>query len=366
MNAKLRLLTILSLTVLVSACGKDDGKKAGTPAVPEPAPETSLAPQAAPAPQPAPPQAAPEPAAEPAPAVAAFDINVIPVSNKDIGEFPFFTPPEGHRYVTGTRDNLNENESLKKFTRYYFPVGKESLYPVEGKTLKATFYNEERKSTSNPDVLVIQRNYENAITAAGGVKVFDGEVEHSKTYGALSSEDRNLYGPESYSDTRQVYVIRKQDMEIWFEINCGAGRCYFTVTQKGEMKQTVGVVPVSEMKEALDKVGHIALYINFDTDKASIRPYSQGTIDEIVKLLETYPDLKIRIEGHTDDTGGVEHNATLSENRASSVYGALLARGISQNRLEAKGFGTTHPIANNGTEEGRAKNRRVEIVKTSA
>ena len=373
MNAKLRLLTVLSLAALASACGKNDDNKAETTAAPAPAPETSLAqqaapapepvpPQAAPAPEPVPPQPAPEPAAEAAP---AFDINSIPVTDKDIGEFPFFTPPEGHRYVSGHGNKLNENTSLKNFTRYYYPVSSESLYPVEGKTLKVTIYNEERKSTSNPDVLVIRRNYENAITAAGGVKVFDGKPNYSKTYGALSSEDRSLYGPNDTTDGRQIYVIRKQDAEVWFDITCSAASCYFAVTQKGEMKQTVGNVSASEMKQALDKVGHIALYINFDIDKASIRPESQGTVEEIAKLLETYPDLKIRIEGHTDDTGGAAHNATLSENRASSVYGAMLARGFSQDRLEAKGFGLTKPIADNGTEEGRAKNRRVEIVKTS-
>ncbi|MCL2876629.1 MAG: OmpA family protein [Betaproteobacteria bacterium] len=372
MHTKLRLLTILCLAVLASACGKDDTNNAGTAVEPTPAsapapvPMPTPALQAAPESTPAPQQVTPEPAAEPVPTAAAFDVNAFPISDKDIGEFPFFTPPEGHKYVTFARKEILESKSLKKFARYYYPIDKETLYPVEGKTLKAVFYDVERKAADTIDTLLIQHNYENAITAAGGTKIFDGNVVENKTYRKLSSQDRELYGPQFSHGVRQVYLIRKQDMEIWFEINCtNSSRCSYVVTQKGEMKQSVSIVPVSEMKLALDKIGHIALYINFDVDKATIRPDSQGTINEIVKLLETYPDLKIRVEGHTDDTGGAEHNATLSENRASSVFGALLARGIPQNRLEAKGFGMTRPIADNGTEEGRAKNRRVELVKIS-
>jgi outer membrane protein OmpA-like peptidoglycan-associated protein len=129
------------------------------------------------------------------------------------------------------------------------------------------------------------------------------------------------------------------------------------------MKQTVGLIPASEMKAALDKEGHVALYINFDVDKASIRPESEPIVAEIVKLLEAHPDLKIRIEGHTDNTGADDHNQTLSENRAAAVFGSLLAKGIPQSRLQSAGFGASKPIADNATEEGKARNRRVEIVK---
>jgi outer membrane protein OmpA-like peptidoglycan-associated protein len=113
------------------------------------------------------------------------------------------------------------------------------------------------------------------------------------------------------------------------------------------------------LKEALDKEGRVALYINFDADTATLRPESQDIVAEIAKLLEDNPDLKIRIEAHTDNTGEAAHNQTLSENRANAVSGALLAKGIAQNRLEAKGFGATKPIPDNKT----TRNQRVEIVK---
>jgi outer membrane protein OmpA-like peptidoglycan-associated protein len=121
------------------------------------------------------------------------------------------------------------------------------------------------------------------------------------------------------------------------------------------MKQTVGLIPASEMKAALDKKVHVALYINFDVDKATIRPDSEPIVTEIVKLLETNPDLKIRIEGHTDNTGGDAHNQTLLENRAAAVFSSLLAKGIAQSRLQSAGFGASKPIADNATERRQSQ-----------
>lgn|GEM_PF-1925970 len=232
MRAKLRLLTILSFAVLASACGKDDSKKTDTATEPAPTPASVPATQAASESTPALQEAAPEPAAKPAPATADFDVNAIPISNKDIGEFPFFTPPEGYKY----------NSSDSKFTRYYYPISEESIHPVEGKGLGTRILGPD-------EVLLIQRNYENAITAAGGIKVFEGQVDYEKTYGTLSNQDRRLYGSTGSSgDVQQVYLIRKQDMEVWFEVACSS-ICYFTVTQKEEMKQSVNRIPLSQMKQ---------------------------------------------------------------------------------------------------------------------
>ena len=88
-------------------------------------------------------------------------------------------------------------------------------------------------------------------------------------------------------------------------------------------------------------------------------------IDEIAKLLQADPALKLSIDGHTDSTGTAERNRVLSKERAEAVRGALLAKGIAAERLSAQGFGPDKPLQDNGSESGRAKNRRVELVKTS-
>jgi len=115
--------------------------------------------------------------------------------------------------------------------------------------------------------------------------------------------------------------------------------------------------------DALNSDGFIALEILFDTGKSTIKSESQAIIDEIYKLLKENPSLKVSIEGHTDNVGNSENNKKLSENRAKAVVDALVAKGINQQRLSAVGHGQERPVADNRTEEGRAKNRRVEIVK---
>ena len=130
-----------------------------------------------------------------------------------------------------------------------------------------------------------------------------------------------------------------------------------------EIKSMKQEIQASEMFDALNKEGFIALYINFETGKAEIKAESQKIIDQIVQMLKDNPDLKINIEGHTDNVGSVESNQTLSEKRAEAVMKAIIAMGIESGRLSSKGWGQTKPIADNKTEEGRSKNRRVEIVK---
>jgi outer membrane protein OmpA-like peptidoglycan-associated protein len=117
------------------------------------------------------------------------------------------------------------------------------------------------------------------------------------------------------------------------------------------------------MYEALSKDGFIALYINFDTGKSDIKTEMQGTINQIAALLNGHPELKVGIEGHTDNVGTPAANKALSEARAKSVMAAVVKGGVAASRLSAVGWGQEKPLADNRSEEGRAKNRRVEIVK---
>ena len=100
----------------------------------------------------------------------------------------------------------------------------------------------------------------------------------------------------------------------------------------------------------------------FDAGKASLQPSALTAIDRLAQLLGVYPERSVRIEGHTDSVGDAAANQELSERRAAAVRDALLARGVDAARIEAVGYGATHPIANNRTEGGRQKNRRIEIV----
>jgi len=103
--------------------------------------------------------------------------------------------------------------------------------------------------------------------------------------------------------------------------------------------------------------------ITFDVGKSTIKPESMGEINRIVTLMTENPELKFSVEGHTDSTGAAATNQTLSESRSQAVVDKLVENGITADRLKAAGKGQTSPIADNGSDEGRAKNRRVEFVK---
>ena len=115
----------------------------------------------------------------------------------------------------------------------------------------------------------------------------------------------------------------------------------------------------------IEETGRIAIYgINFDFDRADIRPDSEPTLDEIAAVLKQNPKLKIYIVGHADIIGDFNYNVRLSKTRAQAVVDALVSRyGIARNRLTAFGLGQMSPIATNDNDEGRLRNRRVELVK---
>jgi outer membrane protein OmpA-like peptidoglycan-associated protein len=120
----------------------------------------------------------------------------------------------------------------------------------------------------------------------------------------------------------------------------------------------------SSLSDELNKSGHVAVYgIHFDTGKADILPDSEKVLGEIGKMLQQSPDVKLNVEGHTDNAGSAADNQALSEKRALAVVAWLTAHGVDASRLKAKGLGQAKPVADNGTEDGRARNRRVELVK---
>jgi outer membrane protein OmpA-like peptidoglycan-associated protein len=146
--------------------------------------------------------------------------------------------------------------------------------------------------------------------------------------------------PEIFSAPTQSYVLQ--------------------IVEREAMQQAV---TAAKLLEDLNKQGFATLYLNFDTNKWDIRPQDQATLDEVAAALKQTPAMRVRIEGHTDNAGQAEANKVLSERRARSVMEALTARGVAAGRMTAEGFGQERPVADNRTEEGRAKNRRVELVK---
>lgn len=205
---------------------------------------------------------------------------------------------------------------------------------VEGKITTIRYWA--KGETPAPGALAICRNYTNATKQVGGV--------------VLNDNGRNM----------ATVKIAKEGKEAWAEIACDNNRYSLVIVEKQALEQ---VVTANDMLTALDKQGFIALDIHFDTGKAIIKPESQAIVDQIVALLKGNAKLKISVEGHTDNVGTPESNQKLSEARAAAVVAAIVKQGLDAGRMDSAGYGQMRPVADNRTEEGRAKNRRVELVR---
>ena len=206
--------------------------------------------------------------------------------------------------------------------------------------------------------LQIMRNFENAAKKAGGT------VE-----GLYPGWCKGNYDPEgmprmgngclSYAATLK-FVRGAKETWAFIQASENDGTYLMMISEREEMKQEISV---NELADRLTKDGFITLYVNFDTGKSTINPDSTKTLDDAAAALKAAGALKVEVGGHTDNVGTPEANIKLSQDRAQAVMAALVQRGVAADRLTAKGYGQTAPIADNRTEDGRAKNRRVELVK---
>lgn len=155
--------------------------------------------------------------------------------------------------------------------------------------------------------------------------------------------------------TARVYTTARADPPV---------RAMINIAEVRELEEGLIEVDAKAMAQSIKDTGHVAIYgVYFDTDKAVIKPGSEAALEEMAKLLDVSPELKVYIVGHTDTTGALAHNMELSQRRAKAVEDALVSTyGVNPARLMAKGVGPFSPVASNVTETGRAKNRRVELV----
>jgi len=230
-----------------------------------------------------------------------------------------------------------------QFDSHAFEVGQGKKSEVEGQYWEITYYPN-KDLTSKPSPLQISRNFENAVQKLGGTVVFSVKAG---------------------GGTKDTLKLTRDGKEFWIEVWAEfTGKYGLRIIQKDAMNQDV-VANAEVFGNDIRATGHAAVYgITFDTDSATIKPDSAQAIAEIAKLLQADQNLKIFVVGHTDTIGAVDHNLKLSQDRAQSVMHALVRdHGIAAGRLRAYGCGPYAPVASNDTEAGKAKNRRVELVK---
>lgn len=287
----------------------------------------------------------------------SLDINSIQISTADIGDFPFFTAPAGSAYIN--------NPKVKAFDALLITMPDGTLQSKEGKVFKS-FIHPSKASENEITNLYLNKSYEDAILKAGGIKLFDGKLspEQIKIYdekARYKGEDGSM---DIYNNPIKSYIIRRADGDIYIQLEDQIGASStIQVLQEKPLVQTIQKISSEKISKDIAAHGKSILYINFDTDKATIKSDGQEIVAEIAKVLKADGALKLAIEGHTDNTGDAAHNKKLSEERAEAVVVALVNAGIDKARLKAIGYGAERPLVANDSEANKSKNRRVELVK---
>jgi outer membrane protein OmpA-like peptidoglycan-associated protein len=246
--------------------------------------------------------------------------------------------------------------------------------------------------------LEVFRNYQQALTAAGFKLAWGCESEAqgcTRAYFALDKDERgkgmnwadgdlpaidnahrgsswNLEMALSHEQARLMVGTlasggRTLNLLLFTSMaeneHTGRAATYIEIVEPKAMPTGQVTVDAKAIGAGLQAEGKVALYgLFFDTGKADIKPDSNAQLDQMAATLKAQPALKVLIVGHTDNAGAVDANLTLSQGRAQAVVAALTQRGIAANRLQARGVANFAPVASNAGEDGRAKNRRVEMV----
>ena len=294
-----------------------------------------------------------------------------------------------HPLISRFPGSIIKYYDVKQFDEYILPLGKvererdedykwvsnlTKSKQLEGKVTRITYEAPEDRST-----LEIYRNYELALKKAGveilftstGKEIGDSYNWVEYFYGSLNPLRRGSDGLIADEDRYQRYLSAKlssPEADVYVSLYVSGGWLYpavqLDIIEVKPMETGLVTVNADALAKDIARTGHVAVYgIYFDTGKADIKPESEPILQEIAKLLQQNPELKLYIVGHTDNVGDLTYNIELSQARADAVVTKLVSEySINAKRLEAQGVGFLAPVASNKTEEGRAKNRRVELV----
>ncbi len=291
---------------------------------------------------------------------AEFDVSSVAITSKDLGKFPYINAPERFKHDRGESSDLGRE--------YFAMSGK--LVPKDGKKFKAYIVPIDRERDKN-NILLLEKSYLEGLIALGAVETNKGATVKSSERERIGDDEliKRHYGESmdtNQLDRLKTFLIRTADKEIWIQytIYSWEAEGKIVILQVDQPKLlALTTISAEGIEKDLAANGKAVLQINFDTDKATLKPDGKDAVNQIKQVLRNSAALKLALNGYTDNVGDAKHNEELSTARAKAVLDALVVGGIDKSRLSAAGFGDKNPIADNSTDAGKAKNRRVELIK---
>jgi outer membrane protein OmpA-like peptidoglycan-associated protein len=278
-----------------------------------------------------------------------------------------------HPLVTRYPGSVIDVYSVVAFDEFNLPLGKlqgqkfDKSQHLEGKITRIGYAVPAGRS-----ILEVFRNYESALQRGGFTTLFscandDGCGSNSAKIITTGNDDWSWSAGQRAISAKlaraegDVYV--SMHIGQWSHLEQGSSIMLYVVEIK-PMEGGLVTVDAAALASDITRSGHAAVYgIYFDTAKAEVKPESDAALKEIAKLLQQTPALKLFVVGHTDGVGTLASNMDLSKRRADAVVAALTTKyGVAAARLVAQGCGPLAPVVSNASEDGRAKNRRVELV----
>jgi len=278
-----------------------------------------------------------------------------------------------HSLVTRYPGSFIGEYQTVEFDEFTLPLSRPDAKPPKTQHLEGKITRIVYAAPAHRSVLEIYRNYEAALKKGGFqalfscVNVTECSSQGPVMFAAKGAEDWRWYAGQRYLAAKlaraegDVYV--SLFIGQWSDLNEGPAVHLYVVEVK-PMEGGLVTVDATALANDITQSGHTAIYgIYFDTGKAEVKAESEDAIKEIAKLLEQNSSLKLLVVGHTDNVGTLASNMDLSKRRAAAVVAVLTAKhGVAAARLLPQGAGPLAPVASNSNEDGRAKNRRVELV----
>ena len=297
--------------------------------------------------------------------------------------------PAGAQDVAGSRDHplvsripgseIRQYEQ-EEFGQVVLPLGRATgkgkfvaQTRAEGRVTRLAY-----KLPADRSPLEAYRQYSEALAKSKFEVLWSCERESScgnwfaQSFNASLPGEKSVFHGEAIDENGEYYLaarLRRPEGDVVVQVFTYPAIGKFgsfarvRVVETRPMEAGLVTVDADAMKQDMERTGRVAIYgITFDTDSAVIKPDSNATLDEMAKLLKGSAGMSVFVVGHTDSTGSFDHNLELSRRRAAAVVKALAQRGIGETRLAAHGVGPLAPVDTNRTDEGRGRNRRVEMV----